>query len=197
MDIEIEAKWIVDNLDIIRKKLSDLGAVLGHPERLMRRRPFDFPDNRLESIGGWVRVRDEGDRITLTYKQLNDRTLHGTKEVSVEVNDFNKTCEILQAIGLEAKSYQETRRETWHYKHCEITLDSWPWIPSVVEIEGENEETVKQAADALGFNWTDAMHGSIENVYQKYFNVSEAEVDHWSEIVFSEIPDWLEDKRKK
>ncbi|KKT15149.1 MAG: hypothetical protein UV96_C0018G0005 [Parcubacteria group bacterium GW2011_GWF2_43_38] len=141
----------------------------------------------MEKVGGWVRVRDEGDKITLAYKQLNDRSLHGTKEVSVEVSDFNNTCQILEAVGLEAKSYQETKRETWHYK---ITLDTWPWIPSVVEIEVESEEAVQQAAAELGFTWAEALHGSIENVYQKYYKVTESEVGHWKET------SWLEPKRR-
>jgi len=188
MQTEIEAKWIVSDLDIIRNKLSELKANLDQPERLIRRKPFDFPDNRLEKVGGWVRVRDEGDKITLAYKQLNDRSLHGTKEVSVEVSDFNNTCQILEAVGLEAKSYQETKRETWHYKNCEITLDTWPWIPSVVEIEVESEEAVQQAAAELGF--------TIENVYQKYYKVTESEVGHWKEITFIPVPFWLEPKRR-
>ena len=196
MQTEIEAKWIVSDLDIIRNKLSELKANLDQPERLIRRKPFDFPDNRLEKVGGWVRVRDEGDKITLAYKQLNDRSLHGTKEVSVEVSDFNNTCQILEAVGLEAKSYQETKRETWHYKNCEITLDTWPWIPSVVEIEVESEEAVQQAAAELGFTWAEALHGSIENVYQKYYKVTESEVGHWKEITFIPVPFWLEPKRR-
>ncbi|MDZ4229734.1 MAG: CYTH domain-containing protein, partial [Candidatus Veblenbacteria bacterium] len=147
-------------------------------------------------VGGWVRARDEGDRVTLTYKQLNDRTLRGTQEVSVVVNDFERTCQLLGAIGLEAKSYQETKRETWRLKDCEVTLDTWPWIPPVVELEGGDEAIVKQAAAELGFDWTEALHGSIENVYQKYYNVTEAEVDHWSEVTFVPVPDWLEAKRK-
>jgi len=196
MQTEIEAKWIVLDLDIIRNKLSELKANLDQPERLMRRKPFDFPDNRLEKVGGWVRVRDEGDKITLAYKQLNDRSLHGTKEVSVEVSDFNNTCQILEAVGLEAKSYQETKRETWHYKNCEITLDTWPWIPSVVEIEAESEEAVQLVASALGFTWAEALHGSIENVYQKYYKVTESEVGHWKEITFIPVPFWLEPKRR-
>lgn len=196
MEIEIEAKWIVENLDEIREKLNKLGSILKQPERLMKRKPFDFPDNRLEKIGGWVRVRDEGDKITLTYKQLNDRTLHGTQEALVEVNDFEKTCQILEAIGLEAKSYQETKRETWYYNNCEITLDTWPWVPAVVEIEGTSEDNIKQVANDLAFVWQEALHGSIENVYQKYYDVTQEEVDHWSEITFVPVPDWLVAKRK-
>ncbi|MDP3986359.1 MAG: CYTH domain-containing protein [Candidatus Veblenbacteria bacterium] len=196
METEIEAKWVVPELEAVRARLRELKAELVHAERLMRRRPFDFPDSRLEKVGGWVRARDEGDRVTLTYKQLNDRTLRGTQEVSVVVNDFERTCQLLGAIGLEAKSYQETKRETWRLKDCEVTLDTWPWIPPVVELEGGDEAIVKQAAAELGFDWTEALHGSIENVYQKYYNVTEAEVDHWSEVTFVPVPDWLEAKRK-
>ena len=197
METEIEAKWIVTDLEAVREKLREAGAELVHLERLMHRKPFDFPDNHLEKIGGWVRVRDEGDKITLTYKQLNDRTLHGTKEVSVGASNFDKACQFLEAIGLEAKSDQETKREAWQMDDCEITLDTWPWIPSVVEFEGSSEEQVRKASGKLGFAWEEALYGSIENVYQSYFDVTEAEVDHWPEIKFGPVPDWLEAKRKK
>ncbi len=63
---------------------------------------------------------------------MNDRSLHGTKKV--EVDNYDKTCQILEAVGLEAKSYQETKRETWPYKNCEITLDSLRKILNEKEI---------------------------------------------------------------
>ena len=72
MQTEIEAKFPDINPDELRKKLLEAGAVLVHEERFMRRKVFDYPDSRLEKIGGWVRVRDEGDKVTFTYKQLND-----------------------------------------------------------------------------------------------------------------------------
>jgi adenylate cyclase class 2 len=196
METEIEAKWLEIEAADLRSKLNNLGAKLVQPERLMRRKPFDFPDNRLETIGGWVRVRDEGDRITLSYKQLNDRTLHGTKEITVEVNDFGKTCEILEALGLEAKSYQETKRETWHLGNCEVTIDTWPWIPTLVELEAGTEDQVRQTAQQLGLDWSKAMHGSVENAYQVYYDVTEAEVDHWPQITFEPVPAWLNQRRR-
>jgi len=36
----------------------------------MVRQTYDFMDMRLNKIGGWVRVRDEGDKVTLSFKQL-------------------------------------------------------------------------------------------------------------------------------
>jgi len=113
MQTEIEAKWLAINTDDIRQSLQRVGATLISPERLMIRRNFDYPDKRLEKVGGWVRVRNEGAKITLSYKQLNDRTVHGTKEVNVTVNDFDATVSFLEAIGLKQKSIEETKRESW------------------------------------------------------------------------------------
>ena len=83
MQTEIEAKWLDIDLAKMRKRLLEVGAKLFAKERLMTRKVYDYPDKRLEKIGGWIRVRNEGDKITLSYKQLNDRTVHGTKEVTV------------------------------------------------------------------------------------------------------------------
>ena len=81
MQTEIEAKWLNIDIDAMRNKLKNIGAILVVPERMMTRSPFDFPDFSLEKKHGWVRVRNEGNKTTLSYKQLNDRSLHGTKGV--------------------------------------------------------------------------------------------------------------------
>jgi len=197
MQTEIEAKWLDINIDALRRKLKGLGAVLSQPERLMTRRNYDYPDKRLEKIGGWVRVRHEGDKITLSYKQLNDRTLHGTKEVSVVINDFEATCHLLEAIGMESSSFQETKRESWMLGSVEIELDTWPWIPSFVEIEAPSEKELLRTAARLGLDYADALHGSVETAYQAIYDVSEAEIDNWEEIRFSDVPDWLSTRLKK
>src|SRR5690606_39780002 len=107
MHTEIEAKFLGVNHDAVRQKLKSAGAERVHSMRLMRRKNYDYPDLRLEKqFTGWVRVRDEGGKVTLAYKQLDDRTLTGTKEVSVVVSDFDDTCRFLEAIGLEVQSYQ-------------------------------------------------------------------------------------------
>ncbi len=193
MQTEIEAKFLDIDKEDIRRKLKNIGAKLITKERLMRRKVFEHAINKQND---WIRVRDEGDKITLSYKILIDRTLHGTKEIVVEVSDFEKTCEILSKTGLKSTSYQETKRETWNYKNTEITIDTWPWIPAFLEIESPTEEEIKSAAAKLGFNWQDAEHGSVETVYMKHYNVSEEEVDDWEEITFIPTPDWLESKRK-
>lgn len=198
MQTEIEAKFLNVDHDEIRGKLKALGATLKQPMRLMRRKNYDYPDKRLEKeFAGWIRVRDEGDKSTLAYKQLNDRTLHGTKEISVDVSNFEETCKLLETIGIEAQSYQETKRESWELDGAQIELDEWPWIPPFIEIESSDEQSIRSIVEKLGLKIEDAVHGSVEIAYQAEFDVTEEEVDHWSEILFTPVPDWLEAKRRE
>lgn len=197
MKTEIEAKFLNINQDEIRSKLKEIGAILKYPERLMKRKVFDYPDERLRKEGAWVRVRDEGDgEITLSYKKLVDRTLYGTKEITLDVSNFETMCDFLQACGFDSKSYQETKREKWILGTSEITIDTWPWIPTFVEIESETEEEIHRVSNLLGFDWAKALHGSVETAYQALFNVTDDEIDGWEEITFIPIPEWLEIKRK-
>ena len=196
MQTEIEAKFLDVDHRAIRAKLKELGAVCEHPMRMMKRKVFDYPDMRLEKIGGWVRVRDEGDKITMSYKQLNDRTLHGTKEVNLVIDNFDAACQFLESIGLEQNSFQETKRESWTLDGAQIELDEWPWVKSFVEIEAESELALKKILNKLSIDITGAVHGSVEIVYQAEYNVTEAEVDGWPEIVFGKVPDWLASRRR-
>jgi adenylate cyclase class 2 len=196
METEIEAKFPNINKDNLREKLKEIGAVLEYEEVLMRRSNFDYPDRTLDKKGGWIRVRDEGNKVTLSYKQLNDRTLHGTKEVSLVVDNFEKSCEFLLAVGFEIKAQQETKREKWTHRGVEITIDTWPWVPSFVELESKNESTLKEISSLLGFNWADAMHGSVETIYQMHYDFSESEIDHWESITFIPEPEWLLARKK-
>ena len=196
METELEVKFINIDADKLRQQLKQLGAVLVQPEVLMKRKNFDFSNRSLEKVNGWVRVRDEGNKTTLSYKQLNERTLHGSQEVCLEVNNFDQACDFLAAIGLEQKAYQETKRESWRYGEVEVTIDTWPWLPTFVELEATSEPTLKKAASDLGFDWPKALHGSVEIVYQQYYDVSDKELDDCPTITFGPVPEWLLAKKK-
>lgn len=196
METELEAKWLNIDKDDLRQKLRATGATLVSPERLMVRQVFDYPDKRLEQIGGWVRVRNEADKVTMSYKQLNDRTLHGTKEVNLTVDNYERACSFLLAVGLVSESIQETRRESWLLGETSIEIDTWPWIPSFVEIEAKSEAEVRSTARSLGLEWERALHGSVETAYQAVYDVTEAEVNGWPEMRFIDTPGWLMEKKK-
>ena len=50
----------------------------------------------------------------------------------------------------------------------EIDIDSWPLIPTYLEIEGPSEEAVYNAVSALGFEIDDTTTRDVEGIYLDY-----------------------------
>lgn len=48
-------------------------------------------------------------------------------------------------------------------------LNTWPDIPTFLEIEGLDEKSVRAATESLGFNYADAWFGSIDIIYLKKY----------------------------
>jgi adenylate cyclase class 2 len=198
MKPEIEAKFLHADHDALRAKLKELSATCEQPMRLMKRKGYDFPDERLRTEhNGWVRVRDEGDKITMSYKQLNNRELDGTHEVQLVIDSFEAADAFLRALGLQSSVYQETKRESWTLDGCEIELDEWPWAKPYLEMEGPDEATLQAFAAQLGLDWSKVLHGSVEVVYRGEYDVTDKDINDIPVITFEEpIPDWLEKRRR-
>ena len=152
----------------MRQKLKAIGAKLIKPEFLMKRIVF-IPPKKIKN--GWMRVRDEGDKITMSLKIVGGKKITGQKEIELVIDDFNEGCKLLEAIGAKRKSYQETKRELWHFKDVEITLDTWPGLKPIIEIEGKNEQEVKATAEKLDFDWSKAIFDSIDYVYEQELGI--------------------------
>ncbi len=193
MHTEIEAKFLDIDHDAMRSKLKEIGAELVAPIRQMHRVNYDVPTRKR----AWVRVRDEDDKVTLTYKQLDDRSLHGTKEVDLTVDSFEQAEAFLQAIGLPPKTDQQTTRESWKLGDVEIELDEWPWIRPFLEIEGPDEQSVRNVAGQLGLDWAKAVHGSVEIAYQAEYDVTDEDINTIPVIHFGPVPEWLAKRRKE
>lgn len=171
MKTEIEVKFCQIDIDDVRRRLETAGASCVQPMRLMRRQVFYLLDRTKDA---YLRVRDEGDKVTMTYKEFDGQQgLHSAQEIEVVVSDFESTIEIQKQAGLAPKSYQETRRETWHMPDgTEVVIDEWPWLKPFIEIEGESEAAVRAAAGQLGFDWSDAVFGAATQAYrQQYTNL--------------------------
>lgn len=151
MNLEIEAKFTRVNYDDVRNKLRELGAVCERPMTLMKRAVYHPLDDNLDA---YFRVRDEGDKVTMTYKQFDDASsIHGVSEIETVVGDYDATVAILDRTGVPRETYQETKREVWRLDDVEIMLDEWPWVEPFIEVEGPSEEAVRKAAEKLGFDW--------------------------------------------
>ena len=188
MDNEIEAQFLDIDKNKIRRKLKSVNATLIKPEVLMKRVVFYTGEH------SFARVRDEGDKIVMTYKNVeNDNSILGTKEVNVVVDNYDDAILFLRGCGLRVKARQETLRETWRIKDVEICIDTWPWIPTFIEIEGPSEDKVWNVAEMLGFDKNQAKFGSVDTTYQHYYGIDTNVVNlHTPVITFDiEPPEWV------
>lgn len=170
METEWEAAFWPISKDDVRERLTKAGASRIYPERLMRRVNLYPPDEEFAKHA-WVRVRDEGDRITMAIKAVAGATMEGQKEAEVTVNDFETARSILRALGCRDKNYQETKRELWELDGTDITIDEWPFLDPFVEIEGHSEDQVKAVSEKLGFTWSEAYFVSADKLYAKQYGV--------------------------
>lgn len=164
MKHEYEATFLSVDVDGLRAGLTALGAVQVFPRTLLTRRIFEsdaFDD------GQWLRLRDEAGRTTLTLKQVTDATvIDGTTEIETEVGDPHAMAEILRRLGLREVRYQENYREEWRLGAVVFDIDTWPDLPTFVEVEGPDEASVRAAADLLGFDYATARFGSVDEIYR-------------------------------
>lgn len=185
MEIETELKYCPVDKDEVRKVLERMGFEMQASEMLMKRVTMhnaQLPDR-------WGRVRVEAKGVTMTIKRVVDPTvIDGTEEAEVIVPDFQTGIGFLAASGFKKTSYQENYREVWHGNEVDVTLDTWPGLPTLVEIEGNKADAVFNASDLLGFDQEQAMYGSIDLVYEKVVGILSSKIIELKEITFDKPP---------
>ncbi|WP_055532513.1 class IV adenylate cyclase [Streptomyces graminilatus] len=164
MKHEYEAKFLDIDVDALQTKLAALGATQTFPRTRLTRKIFE---NDALGTGQWIRLRNEGTRSTLTLKHVTDATrIDGTTEIETEVSDPHAMAGILRGLGLREVRYQENYREEWHLGEVAFDFDTWPDLPTFVEIEGPDEASVRQAAALLGLDYSTARFGSVDEIYK-------------------------------
>ena len=195
MNSEIEVKFPNVDHETIRQLLRRLGAECEYENRLMKR--VVIHSKEMSTKDAFIRVRDEGYRTTVTYKQFDRDTVDGAKEYEVIVSNFDEIINIFKSGGLDYDVYQESKRENWRISDVEIMLDEWPWLKPYMEIEGPSEEKIKDVANKLGFDWSDGIFGGVANLYRlQYPHIGESGNDvinhDWKVIKFDDpAPDLL------
>ena len=164
MNTEYEIRVLEIDKEKLIKKLEELGAEFkGNNEQ--KRYVYDIIP---KEDGKWIRLRTNGNKTTLTYKNIVKTTIDGTKELEIEVPDFEKTNELLENMGIKSKGYQENKRTQYVLNGVEIDIDSWPMIPTYVEIEGKNEEEVMNTLEILELPKDKVTTLDVDSVYKKY-----------------------------
>jgi adenylate cyclase class 2 len=155
---EIECRFLNIDSEALKNKLLSLGAV-DEGERLQESTIVYDPEFKWRDVGDkLVRIRRENGKTTLCYKEYTDDTPEShTYELEFGVEDYEKIQLFFEKIGLIPFRHQEKKRHTFKLNDAVIDIDTWPHIPTYVEIEGSSEEDMKKTAEMLGFDWKDVV----------------------------------------
>ena len=178
MPTEYEAKFLNIDVDSIKKTLRENGAKQVHGPVKFYRLIFKRCNETGNDKPGFVRIRDEGKKITMTTKIFNDKKFPEEREITIN-ESFEKGCEFLRAIGIEEKSYQETIREKWsHDLVHEITFDIVPGLPIYMEIDCTSEANLNKLVALLDLDKSNMKYGSFDKTYTEYYDIPSDTIIH-------------------
>jgi adenylate cyclase class 2 len=174
-DIEVELRSYDVDGHALRETLRNLGAVsLG--EQVFKRAVLDvhpIDPNK------WIRVRSNGSETTFAIKQRqvvkDGVTLEMDGEIEEKVESFETTLQLLSLLGFEPRSVQESRSDIYELDGAEVSIDSWPGMQDLLEIEAKDDTdsvanrtaTIHRVAEKLGVP-IDAL--TTQSIEQRYFD---------------------------
>ncbi len=175
--------------DELRKKLRDLEAEK-KAEVVMPIAVYHHPQYEPDDKSGpYVRVRHEGDHVTFTVKSDLDSKFVKEYEVNVEkpngdtVDEMHK---LLTALKFPIKYRVEKLREIWNIDDAEVVFDTYPGLPTYIEIEAESKKKLDEVTRKLGFDPKEAS-ARKQDLYSIVYGISD---DHKpppnSELAFNE-----------
>ena len=165
MESEYEITVLDINVSEIEKKLESIGAIK-QGEYFQKRNLYNFHE---EYRGRFIRLRTNGEKTTLTIKDKSAKKEIGSvKELEIEVSSFEKANEILELLGYEHSTYQENKRIIYKLGHIEFDIDTWPMIPTYLEIEGKNKEDVEKMIKILDIDEEKLSLDKVSEIYKKY-----------------------------
>ncbi len=171
---EIEVKFLEVDVPELEKKLLSIGAEkIGEYD--YSRMLLDYPDFRLNQSHSWLRLRTNGKETTLAYKARIDNPDDasgmkdlGMKEIEINVNDYQKTYELMKALGFVIKREEKNKRIRYQKGDVVFDIDLWPQIPPYLEIESDSIKKAEEGAAELGFDPKDGVICSAGKIYKKY-----------------------------
>ena len=119
----------------------------------------------------WIRVRQTNDKTTIAVKHIladNGTKFQQMLETEIEVASLNEANNLLEALGYMYKSYQEKERVTYILDEYELDIDTWPGIPTYVEVEGTSEKELDKLLKKLGYSFKDTISCTADEVYERY-----------------------------
>ncbi len=178
----------------IKKILKKEGAKIVQPKRLMKVYYYEHPQKKDDIL---IRLRDEGIHKTLTIK--TDLKSKYVIEREIKIDSIEEAEVILNYLGCKLKAAVEKFREQWKLGKCkEIVFDSFPGIPTYMEIDCYTESALEKTAKLLGYSINDHTKMKAGHMFNQYYgaNMSDSDIKNGS-LTFKNSKKIMEKKIKK
>lgn len=124
----------------------------------------------------WVRLRQTNGKTTITIKHILNPEIQSSEEsriqklmeTEMEVPSIEDANSMLEQLGFSFRNYQEKNRATYNVDGVEVDIDSWPLIPTYVEIENDSEDTIQDTVKKLKLQNHEIVSCNTTDVYKKY-----------------------------
>lgn len=169
MSNNLEYEIRIYNIDEkkIKKILKQNNAELIQKKIIMPLIVYIHPKNKKDS---YIRIRNEGHEITMTTKtKLKSKYVI---EREVVIDNMEEGDAILKMLGCKVNYKIEKIREIYKLKGCkEIVFDSYPGIPTYMEIDCHNESSLKKMANILGYKIEDHDKRKLADIYLELYGI--------------------------
>lgn len=167
---EIEAKIKVADLEAVRTRLLQLGAV-DEGVSFERNWVLDNETNSLRSGGVLLRVRSHGDvgGILTVKRKAEGGAFKTREEVESMVDSTDDLLQQLEMVGFTIRWIYEKRRRTMVWHDCVLALDELPEIGSYIEIEGSPKH-IREVIAQLGLSPDDHIDDNYLGLWQKHLD---------------------------
>jgi len=182
--VEVEAKFQLPSHYSIRQRILELGGHSLTGRYLERNTRLDTPGRTLAADHILLRLR-QGQHDTLTVKKGTD-AFESRHEFEIEIDSYDMALELLSALGYQKTVIYEKYREVFALGGVSLMLDEVPY-GCFVEIEGQELEQVRAAAETLSLEWSMRVRRSYVSMFKRLQKLIGFEFDDATFSNFSTI----------
>ena len=155
MNIEVEIKVKVENLEEIKEKISKIGKLVKAIKQIDE---YYVPSHRdffakKPQPDEWLRIRTNPDKVVFEYDRSINKKANGeqdyAEEYETKISDAGEFRKILEFLDFKKVVIIEKDREYWICGDIEIALDKVKGLGSFVEAEAKgdfkNDKEAKKA----------------------------------------------------
>lgn len=167
--MEIEAKFAVPDGYVFESNLLSAGVPCVQPRTYERNLRFDDAAGSLRAANKVLRLRQCGGQTILTYKADagSENSIAHRVEIETEVSDLDNAMAILNGLGYEVSFIYEKFRSVFTDGELTLMVDRTP-IGHFVEIEGPDDESIRDCAKRFGLDMADATSDSYSKLFRKW-----------------------------